>query len=58
MTPFELGRRDAEHGLLCVYEMYYRTIAQAVAYTLGYLSVNPENWLAQMTIQQLRRQAA
>ncbi len=58
MTPFELGQRDAQHGLLCVPEMYYVTIAQKGAYVLGFLSVQPSNWLAQVTLQQLRRIAA
>lgn len=54
MTPYELGKRDAECGLLCVPEMYFVQRAQVAAYALGFVSVNPLSILAQQILRQLR----
>jgi hypothetical protein len=54
MTPYELGRRDAESGILCVPEMYFMRKAQMGAYVMGYMTVNPVSILAQQLLRQLR----
>jgi len=54
LTPYELGQRDAECGLLCVPEMYFMRRAQMAAYALGFISINPVSMLAQQLLRQLR----
>ena len=54
LTPYELGQRDAESGILCVPEMYFVQRAQIGAYVMGYMTVNPFSLLAQQLLRQLR----
>ena len=54
LTPYELGKRDAESGILCVPEMYFMRKAQMGAYAMGYMTVNPFSLLAQKLLRQLQ----
>ena len=54
LTPYELGKRDAECGILCVPEMYFMRKAQMGAYAMGYMTVFPFSILAQQILRQLR----